>query len=371
MCEAGIRSRRASRFIRAGSVAETGGGIKRRGLAAAHRGPSGPSTNGTLDNAPAAASNPAVPDGFHPRVVVDLSRVRANAEAVVTRTGVDLLPVVKADAYGLGMREVAGALADLAAGFCVLWLDEAVENGLWSLTAKPVIALGTPRVTMDPAAYVEHHVRPAVASGDEALQLADADPLLCVDVGMQRFACPPEGVDAVLRTGVVREAFCHATRVEHVDQFLALAGGRGLRLHAAGSALLHEPRARLDAVRPGLAIYEGAARVVAPLMDVRDSRGPIGYSAWQSATGRHGVILAGYAHGLRPGPCAVNGQRRRVPEVGMQSAFVEIGPADRAGDEVVLLGDGLTEAEVAAAWGTSLQEVLVRLCGLGQRSHVT
>ena len=309
-------------------------------------------------------------DAGRPQTVIDLARVRANAEAVLAHTGVPLLPVIKADAYGLGAREVARTLADLVEGFCVLSLAEAVRDGLWRLTGKPTIALGTPRFAMEPGDYLEHHVRPAVSSLDEAVKLADADPVLSVDAGMQRFTCPPGDVEAVIRSGIVREAFCHATRIEHVDRFLQLAGGRGLKLHAAGTALLDEPRARLDAVRPGLALYRGAARVTAPLVEVNASRGPIGYTGWVSVTGHHGVILAGYSHGLRPGgACLVNGERRRIPEVGMQSAFVEIGPRDRVGDEVVLLGDGVTEAKVASAWGTSPQEILVRMCGFGTRTH--
>jgi alanine racemase len=323
-----------------------------------------------LDNAAGTASNRRVGDGFRPRVVVDLRRVRANAQDVVARTGVPLLAVVKADAYGLGMREVAVALADVADGFCVLTLAEAAVNALWASAGKPIVVLATPGHDADAGDYRNHHARPAVASADEAQQFADADPLLSVDVGMQRFACPAERVDAILRGGLVREAFTHATRPEHVEQFVEIAGGRGLRLHAAGSSLLGEPRAYLDAVRPGLALYQGAARVAARLVEVRESSGPIGYTGWRSATGRHGVILAGYSHGLRAGPCLVNGQPRRVPEVGMQSAFVELGPADRPGDEVVLLGDSLTEADVAAAWGTSPHEALVRLCRLGVRSYL-
>jgi alanine racemase len=48
----------------------------------------------------------------------------------------------------------------------------------------------------------------------------------------------------------------------------------------------------------------------------------------------------------------------------MQSAFVETGPGDRLGDPVILLGDGLSEADVATAWGTSEHEVLVRMSRL-------
>jgi alanine racemase len=53
----------------------------------------------------------------------------------------------------------------------------------------------------------------------------------------------------------------------------------------------------------------------------------------------------------------------------MQTAFVEIGPADTTGDLVTLLGDSLTAEGVAAAWRTSAQEVLVRLCGAGVRRY--
>ena len=67
-----------------------------------------------------------------------------------------------------------------------------------------------------------------------------------------------------------------------------------------------------------------------------------------TSMGVYGVILAGYSHGLRPGPCLVNGRRTRIIEAGMQSAFVEVCGQEKVGDEVVLLGDQLTEAEIAA-----------------------
>ena len=143
-------------------------------------------------------------------------------------------------------------------------------------------------------------------------------------------------------------------------------GERALRVRPRDRC--RQCRQQLDAVRPGLALYEGAATVTAPLAEVHHSKGPAGYTGFLAR--RHGVILAGYSNSLRAGPCLVNGRRSRVIEVGMQSAYVEAAPPDRADDEVVLLGDGLTEAEVAAAWGTSPQEVLVRLTRLGPREYV-
>ena len=101
---------------------------------------------------------------------------------------------------------------------------------------------------------------------------------------------------------------------------------------------------------------------------MRDSSGPAGYTGF--VVPRHGVVLCGYTNGLRPGPCLVNGRRSRMLEVGMQSAFVECGPGDRVGDEVVLLGDGIEEAEVAKAWGTTPHNVLTALAGAGERAWV-
>ena len=190
-----------------------------------------------------------------------------------------------------------------------------------------------------------------------------ANPVLSVDTGMQRFACPAENVADALAAGNCTEAFTHAIRADHTARLVELVGGRdrGIKLHAAASGLLDDPACRLDAVRPGLALYRGAVRVSAPLIETRASRGPAGYTGF--VTPHVGVILAGYARGLRPGPCLVNGRPSRVLEVGMQSSFIQTNEADRAGDEVVLVGDGLEAEQIGAAWKASAQAVLVQLLG--------
>lgn len=277
-----------------------------------------------------------------------------------------ILAVIKADAYGLGAEQVAIALSDLVDGFCMFSLAEAVAARVWENTHKPAMTLGP-----DPGAgayeYLQHHVRPAVWTVERAANLKSARPVLSVDTGMQRFACPADQIDAVLAAGGCDEAYTHALRLNHVQKFLSLVGGRGLRLHAAASALLGEPDARLDAVRPGIALYRGAARVTTHLVDVRDTHGPAGYTGFSAR--RHGIILAGYSNGLRPGPCMVNNRASRILEVGMQSAYVEAADGDRIGDEVVLLGDAITEAALATAMHCSEQDALFRLAGMGERRY--
>ncbi len=308
----------------------------------------------------AMISSPAV------AVRVDLARIRANALDVRRRAEVPLLAVVKADAYGLGAAAVIPILTDLVDGFCFFSLREAVEIDFGAIATRPAITLGPPTAA-DASTYARHRIRPAVSSVAQASEFRAFDPILAIDTGQQRFACPPADIAAALAAGGCTEAMTHAVTLAQAHRFRDLAAGRSLRLHAAGTSLLDQPGCRFDAVRPGMALYRGALRVSTRLVEVRDSAGPAGYSGFQ--TGRHGVILCGYATGLRAGPCLVNGRPSRILEVGMQSAFVDCAPADRVGDEVVLVGDSLGAHAVAADWGASMYACFVQLAGLGAKTY--
>ncbi|MFA5956323.1 alanine racemase [Hyphomicrobium sp.] len=297
---------------------------------------------------------------------VNLSVVRHNVEAIAAAVGVALLPVVKADAYGLGIKEVCDTIADLAAGFCVFQAREAITAQLAERTGKRVLALGPPE-SSDPDDYIALRVTPTVCNPIQALQLRRARPALCVDTGMQRFSCPPHICRETLIAGDCREAFTHATQLCHVETLMELTSEYDLERHAAASSLLHHPVARLDAVRPGLAMYRNAISISSQIVELRDARGPAGYSGFTSP--RHGVILVGYSHGLRKGPCVINGRKSRILEVGMQSAFVEAGPEDGAGDEVVLLGEDLSEIDLAPCWNCSPHEVLTSLSFAATRHY--
>jgi alanine racemase len=305
---------------------------------------------------------------FNPYVTVhiDLNRIRSNIEQIRSATNVPIYAVIKADAYGLGATKIAEAIGEIVDQFCVFDLQEATDNHIYRTTGKRTLALGPP-TSMNPADWHSAGVTPSVSNLEQAVLLRPARPALCVDTGMQRFACPPEKVDAVFKSGDCREAFTHGTRLEHATKLKQLCGRYQVPLHAAATALLNEADAVLDAVRPGLAIYRGAARVLTTLVEVHDGNGPAGYSGF--VTPRHGVILMGYAHGLRPGVCNVNGVKRRVLEVGMQTAFVEAGASDRVGDEVALMDEQVNDQVLAELWGVSPHEVMIHLCASGRRRY--
>lgn len=300
----------------------------------------------------------------HVQVRVDLARVRKNVSEIHKRAGVPVIAVVKADAYGTGAIQVTRMIADLVDGFYVFDPAEAVQYELAKTGRRTIAMLCSSKDSND---YISQRVQPVVWEVDSAKTLARARPVLSVDVGQRRYGCAPSIASEIVDAGGIEEAMAHATRLEHVA-ILKNCVPRGVKLHAAGSALLGAPLAWLDAVRPGLAIYANAVRVSARLIDARDSSGPAGYGGF--VTARHGLIRCGYSNGLRLGPCIVNGTRRKLLEVGMQSAFVELGPGDKIGDEVVLLGDGLNERDVASAWRCTPQEALFRLAGAGVREYV-
>lgn len=314
-------------------------------------------------------------------VIINLERVQANAEAIANHTKVPLIAVVKADAYGLGISMVASALTELGdrlAGFYVFDAAEATAGELRRTTGRRTIALHGG--SNDPDDYTSNRIQPVVWTVARAAALRAAKPVLSLDTGQQRFSVPAAGAAEVRQAGDCQEVMTHAVRPDQADQLRAFAADWSPKptLHAAGSALLNTPAAYFDAVRPGMALYARAVRVTSPLIEVRDAVGPAGYTGF--CVQRFGVIRVGYANGLKPGPCRVGGRPSRVLEVGMQSAFVELGPGDRVGDPVVLLGSDdpagggdelsrVSELAVAKAWGVSPQEVLVRLTAAGRRDY--
>lgn len=297
---------------------------------------------------------------------IDLHRIRQNAIGIRKMTGVAMLGVVKADAYGLGARRVAEALADLVDGWYVFHAAEAVQYGLRTISSKSTVcAVADAQVNLEE--LKRHRVRPGVWTVEQTRQFQSLDPVLSVDTGMQRFACPPSDLESLQKQFRFSEAYTHAARPEQAKQLREVMSGTGIKLHAAGTALLNNPECWLDAVRPGLALYANAVRVTLPLVEARDSVGPVGYSQFTSR--RHGVVLRGYSNGMRLGECVINGRRQRILEAGMQSSYVSLDPGDRVGDEVVLLGDELSLADAALSYASSQHETLVRLASLGERIY--
>jgi alanine racemase len=352
-------------------------------------------------------------------VEVDLEAVAYNVRQVKATVGaeVEVLVVLKADAYGHGALTVARTALNNGASYCgVASVNEAVrlrESGV----DAPILVLGYTPAWLAKEALL-HDVTLTLYDADlaRAFSRAAADLRrtarvhVKVDTGMGRLGLLPDQVVPFveeIRTlpGLDLEGiFTHfsiaddenldytrwqLSRFQDMLERLAAAGVAFRYIHCANSAgLLRLPEARFSMVRLGLAMYglQPSLHVVLPagfrpalawkttIAQVK-TLPPGSYVSYGNTYRTQevetiAVIPVGYADGFRRAPMrwqAVLVRGQRAPIVGrvcMDQTMISVGhiPNVRVGDEVVLIGrqgDDAITAEEAAGWlGTVNYEVV-------------
>ena len=363
------------------------------------------------------------PERFDPWVEVDPASLIHNAGVVTALAGDrPVLAVIKNNAYGLGLTRVARTLEPLdhIAGFAVVKTDAALrlrEAGV----RKPVLLMGQ-FADADAADLIRRDIRLSLCtdgSGARAAQAAQrvgrpARVHLYLDTGLGRMGIPAQRAQRWLeilpRTHLEVEgmfmAFTEdeAFDPEQLDRFLAVtrtAAGLGidpgLRHAASSHAVFHFPDARLDLVRPGMALYGAfpddaaaerriaaarglqlrpAVRLRARVVRVEHLRPGDAVSYGRAYVAARPVWTAtlpvGHADGVPRR--AVNGARVLIgdatfPVIGAVSAshtIIELGeaPVVSVGDTATFLGPDHPDIHpnrVAAATGTSVYDLLMHL----------
>jgi alanine racemase len=365
---------------------------------------------------PRAVTTPA--DRFDPWIEVEPEALRHNV-AVVSRltAGRPILAVVKNNAYGLGLAEVASALEPLPeiAGFAVVKTDAALRLRDAGVT-KPVLLMGL-FGDEDGAELVRSGVHLALTTDDAADRVARAQRAAgrparthaYLDTGMSRMGIPyhralPWLEDLAKRGVVLAGTFMAFTEEpdfdpEQLRRFLDLAAAareRGVALgalHAASSnGVYHLPDAHLDLVRPGIALFGAypsypereralgelrpAVRLRARVVRVERLRPGDSVSYGREYVAREPTWIATMPAGHTDGVPreAVKGQRVLIgdhlyPAIGAVSAshtIVEVGPEQtvRVGDVATLVGPDRPEIHpnaVAASTGRSVYDILMHL----------
>ena len=347
----------------------------------------------------------------------DLARLVGNYRRLARRAaseGADPIAVVKADAYGHGMRPVARALYLAGARrFAVAELAEGVRlrpvvGDSEILVLGPIPPEGARLAARAGLTATVYSIECA-----KALSQALGDARLAVHIklnsGMNRYGFPLEGealdktVRAVLTaaampalrpTGIYthlaaadEDASLTDAQLLRLEGALSALAARGLRLPhhtAASAAMLSRGALGGGAVRLGLSLYgyaptgDGAGllpvgRLVAPLAQVYTlpAGARVGYGGTYTARGgeRIGILTVGYADGL---PRGAAGARVRVagrpcPIVGrvsMDSAAVLLPPDLPVGDGhlATVFGEETSDLfALAGAAGTIPYEILARL----------
>lgn len=346
-----------------------------------------------------------------PRAEISLSALTDNLQALKQLAPKsNIMAVVKANAYGHGLLNVARHLDGSADGFGLARLEEALALRAGGIQAKLLLLEGF-FLEQDLVKLVEHQIDTVVHHESQLLMLEQAKlakPVtvwLKIDSGMHRLGFTPEQFTGVyqrlcrcnnvakpinLMTHFSRADEPHETytndQIQLFDQLTArLDGARSM---ANSAATLFWPNSRREWVRPGIALYGvspvagdlGINHALKPAMElksrliaVRDHQAgqPVGYGGyWHAETDTClGVVAIGYGDGYpRNAPAGtpvwLNG--RRVPIVGrvsMDMLTVDLGAdaQDRVGDDVILWGKALPIEEVAEYVGTITYELLTKL----------
>lgn len=361
---------------------------------------------------------------------VDLEALRANLEAVQRLAGfARVLAVVKADAYGHGAVSASRTFVAAGAwGLAVSLVEEGLELRAAGIDA-PIVVLGGVYPGLEEL-VVQHRLSPVVWEVEHIRRLAAAvkrtagPPVpvhLKIDTGMSRLGLLPTELSAWLDVlsaeageslpleGVMTHFACAdvegdtftAEQVARFEACLSLLRERsvepGLR-HACNSAgIVTAPRAHLDMVRPGLALYgvSPAAHLqfpgIRPSMTMESRIAGIrrleagagvsyGHRTVLEAPAVLGIVPVGYEDGYMrsmsgSAQVIVAGRRCRVMgNVTMDTTMVDLTDLYREGTEVnvgapvTLLGCQGSERVTAAEWaewaGVIPWEVL---CGISKR----
>jgi alanine racemase len=349
-------------------------------------------------------------------VQVDLGALEGNVQALRAVIGpdVELIAVVKANAYGAGAAGVVPVLE--AAGvdrLAVVWVDEAValrQGG----SRLPIIVLGH-SFPEDAARAVQHDITLSVETLAQGLALSRAagergvraKVHLHIDTGLHRDGLTPEEAIA-LAEGLrglpaldVEGLSTHMANADEADDSFsarqqAVFAAVAERLawvpyrHTANSATaLRHPEARFQGVRVGLALHgvqpentpDAGLRPIlsvrariARLVDVAPGEGVSYGLTWRAEeSSRLALIPIGYADGWRRslgnnGSVLIGGRRcRMVGRVCMDQFLADVTgiPNVAVGDEAVLLGsqggETISAEAVAGLTGTIPWETFAAL----------
>lgn len=321
--------------------------------------------------------------------------------------------VVKANAYGHGLLTAADALVDVADGFALLDLAEAValrEAGI----RQPILLLEGFFQAEDLELVAEHRLSLVVHRLEQLQLLRQVGLPLRVPVyvkfntGMNRLGFRPDALGALRDELAKNKAVSDVTLMSHfadadgargidwqLRAFQAMAGEwRGPVSLANSAAILRHPKAARDWVRPGIMLYGGSPFAdesaeslgLQPVMTLSSeiigvqqiaAGESVGYGCTFVAERemRVGVVACGYAdgyprHAPTGTPVLVCGRRTRtLGRVSMDMLAVDLSDLREAGvgSPVTLWGEGLAADEVAAAAGTISYELF---CALARRVPV-
>lgn len=333
-------------------------------------------------------------------LTVHLDAIIANWRALDARTGAatETAAVIKADAYGLGMSEVAKPMFDAGVrSFFVATVEEGVKLYA-AVGARAKIYVFSGQMISDNRLYYDFPLVPMLNSVDQVKRYLAADNSagtfgLQLDTGMNRLGMEADTLaEALALLGdrppelVMSHLACadepdHPMNVAQLAEFRRMTDGRGWRrsLSATGGILLGADY-HFDLCRPGIGLYGGApfaeaepvVTLTLPVIQTRRvvAGETVGYGGRWTAK-RDSIIAtlaAGYADGILrtmgnnpPALFAGDVACPLVGRVSMDLLTVDVTALNRVPDSLDLLNRRQTVDDLADAAGTIGYEILTSL----------
>jgi len=346
------------------------------------------------------------------RARIDLRALQHNYSLVQdTAADSQVMAIIKANAYGHGLVNVARALPQ-ASAFGVACISEAIhlrEAGF----DRRIVLLEGPFSADDMSLIGAYRLDVVVHSENQLQWLAQAklptplDVWLKLDTGMHRLGFSPDcAADIIARLQTLQQInavrfMTHFSCADETDNpatqrqlalFEQTLGGiEGERTLANSAGILGWPETHADWVRPGIMLYGSSPligrsaeslglRTVMTLhtrliaVNTRKKGDVIGYGADYRCPEDMAVGVAaigygdGYPRHVPSGtPVLVNGSKAAIAgRISMDMICIDLRecPAVQVGDEVTLWGEGLPVDEIATAAATISYELL---CSVGAR----
>jgi alanine racemase len=321
-------------------------------------------------------------------LTVDLGAIRRNARTLLrVLEGAQLWAVVKANAYGHGAVDVAGALVDEGAGaLCVATVAEGLELRQ-EFGLVRILVMGPTATSREVAEAREAKLELAI--WDDEIP-AGVRVHLKLDTGMGRWGLselPKPPVEVVgLMTHLATADSDPAFAEQQIERFRkATEPYSDLMRHAANSAAaLRIPSSRFDAARCGIALYglspfgeDPANDGLEPALSWRSYVAQVKRLEPGESTGYGrtfvaeqptwiGIVPVGYADGFRRDltgtEVRVSGEPRRVVgTVSMDAFAVELDGEEPVGAPVTILGQGVLAEDHSRVAGTINYELVSRI----------
>ena len=345
------------------------------------------------------------------RVKIDLDAISRNFDAVREKSGVPVMAVIKADAYGHGAIQIARLLERKAAFFGVSSMLEAMEIRRAGLRT-PILILGHTPVQAFTTAIMEN-IRPTIYRYEDAVALSEAAQAIgltayfhiAVDTGMSRIGFQVTEEDADLCAKILQlpclhaeGIFSHFATADHADlsrahrqaalfdQFCDMLQSRDIFIpirHLNNSAGLMNFNRHYEMVRSGIITYgmypsdevspdllklEPALTWLSRVTHVKTLGAGREVSYGGTFTTTRDTVIAtipvGYADGYRRGLSGsfhvlIRGQKAPIlGRICMDQMMVDVThiPGVTVNDKVVLVGkygsEEITMEQIAAAAGS-------------------